>query len=77
VSAAAARSRLAETIAHHRAALPLTPDAYRAHYNLGLALENLGRSQEAIAAYRETLRLKPDRADARRRLDALLRRWGG
>jgi tetratricopeptide (TPR) repeat protein len=43
-----------------------------AHYNLGVALANQGRISEAIAQYRETLRLKPDWPPALSRLAWIL-----
>ncbi|MGO8989658.1 MAG: tetratricopeptide repeat protein [bacterium] len=36
----------------------------RTHFNLGLALADLGRYPEAIAEYNESLRIKPDYAEA-------------
>jgi hypothetical protein len=41
-----------------------------AHYNLGVALEKLGRTQEAIGHYEQALRIKPDFVQAQ---DALAR----
>ena len=35
-----------------------------AHYNMGLALNSLGRHAEAVQAYREAVRVRPDYADA-------------
>src|SRR5437016_126840 len=32
------------------------------HYNLGVALQTLGRPEEAAASYRQALRLQPHRA---------------
>ena len=40
------------------------PDNGSAWFNLGFAYQFLGRHHEAIAAFREALRLKPDDADA-------------
>ena len=40
---------------------PTTPTA---HYNLGIALHDQGKLDEAIAEYREAIRLKPDYAEA-------------
>jgi tetratricopeptide (TPR) repeat protein len=50
-------------IAEFRAALHSRkdfPEAYRAHYNLGNALQAKGRLDEAIAEYRRAIELKPD-----------------
>jgi len=47
-----------------RKTVELTPMDADAHYNLGLALNSLGRHAEAVHAYREAVRLRPDYADA-------------
>jgi tetratricopeptide (TPR) repeat protein len=44
---------------------PINP---RAHYNLGIALADAGRTSEAIAQYDEALRLKPDDAEVHNNL---------
>jgi tetratricopeptide (TPR) repeat protein len=44
------------------------PDNPRAHNNLGVALTNQGKSDEAITHYAEAVRLKPDYVDARNNL---------
>ena len=54
----------------------LLPDDAEAHGNLGGALLDLGRSQEAAASYRRALLLKPDDAEAHHRLGTALRRLG-
>jgi len=41
-------------------ALQLKPDHVEAHHNLGMALSQQRKVAEAIAQYREVLRLKPD-----------------
>jgi Flp pilus assembly protein TadD len=40
-------------------AIAVTQDNFVAHDNLGVELDRRGRSEEAIAQYRETLRIKP------------------
>ncbi|HEV8073334.1 MAG TPA: tetratricopeptide repeat protein [Opitutaceae bacterium] len=40
------------------------PDNARAHYNLGVILTGLGRSQEAITEYKAALRINPHYAEA-------------
>jgi tetratricopeptide (TPR) repeat protein len=40
---------------------PFNPEA---HYRRGVALEALGRHEDALAAYSETLRQQPDHAEA-------------
>ena len=42
------------------------------HSNLGNALRSQGKLDEAVAAYREAIRLKPDFAEAHVRLGGLL-----
>ncbi len=46
----------------------LRPEHAEAHNNLGVLFEQLGRMDEAIAAYQEALRLKPDSPDTRKNL---------
>jgi Flp pilus assembly protein TadD len=48
----------------------------RAHYNLGVALEQAGRVQDAIGHYEQALRLKPDYAEAQYNLGVALVRLG-
>jgi protein O-mannosyl-transferase len=52
-----------ETLFGH--ALKVSPDNYRAHYNLGCALGEKGDDAEAIHHYEEAIRLRPNFADAR------------
>jgi tetratricopeptide (TPR) repeat protein len=49
-----------DAIGHYEQALRIKPDYAHAHYNLGVALEKLGRTQEAIQHYEQALRIKPD-----------------
>ena len=44
-------------IPYLKEALLIKPDYADAHYNLGLAYQRLGRQQEAIISYKETIRL--------------------
>lgn len=41
-------------------ATKLRPDDARAHTNLGAILHLLGRPQQAVASYKEALRLQPN-----------------
>ncbi len=40
-----------------------SPDKHRAHLNLGIALKNQGRVDEAVSHYRKVIELKPDYAE--------------
>jgi Flp pilus assembly protein TadD len=51
-----------------RHAAEVTENNYVAHNNLGVALDDKGRIDEAIPHYQEALRLKPDLVDTRRLL---------
>jgi tetratricopeptide (TPR) repeat protein len=50
------------------------PANSRAHYNLGQALGDVGRFDEAVAQYQEALRIQPDYADAHNNLGMI---WAG
>jgi tetratricopeptide (TPR) repeat protein len=49
-----------QAVAAYRAAIDKAPGHTEAWHNLGCALGELGRLDEATAAFEETLRLKPD-----------------
>jgi tetratricopeptide (TPR) repeat protein len=49
----------------------LAPSLSAAHWRLGLALEKLGRKQDAIEQMEEALRLQPDFENAKRDLKRL------
>ncbi|MBM3484647.1 MAG: tetratricopeptide repeat protein, partial [Alphaproteobacteria bacterium] len=59
-----------------RRAIALMPGHADAHASLGLALERLGRTDEAESAFRRALALKPGHADANNGLATLLRARG-
>lgn len=63
--------RPADAEAKFRRALEARPDHVSARLQLGVVLETTGRRDEAIACYREVLRLVPDSLPARERLQAL------
>jgi alpha-L-glutamate ligase-like protein len=56
--------------------LAAEPTDYKAHYNRALALEGLGRVPEAIAAYEDVLRLRPDHVGSNDKLATLTGRQG-
>jgi Flp pilus assembly protein TadD len=60
-----------DSVALWTRAAQLDPQNDVAFYNLGSALQDLGRSDEAMAAYEATLRLVPDHVPARRNLSGL------
>lgn len=64
--------RNTETLFRH--ALAVTSANAMAHLNLAIALELQGRSEEALAEYRETLRFSPDRQELHFNLGCLLGR---
>jgi len=51
------KMRLDEAVAHARKAIQLDPTLMKAHDNLGLYYEALGRTDDAIASYLEAIRL--------------------
>jgi len=53
------------------------PTNYRAHNNIGTALVEVGRIDEAVEHYRRAIELRPRYADAHNHLGAALRRLGG
>jgi protein O-GlcNAc transferase len=67
---------LAEPIAHYRQALALKPDLAVAHNNLGVALRDLGKPEEAAASLRRALQLNPEYVDAHANLAIALMQRG-
>src|SRR5262249_53143243 len=63
-------------IACYRKAIALDPKDARAHYNLGNALADKGRLDEAIAAYKKAIELDPKLAWPHFYLGNALRRKG-
>ncbi|MGO9246626.1 MAG: tetratricopeptide repeat protein [Verrucomicrobiia bacterium] len=63
-----------ETLFRH--AVDVTPDNWVAHSNLGVALAQTGKVEEAIAQYEEALRIKPDLVRAHYNLGIALARVG-
>ena len=61
---------------HYKRALTLKADFVDAHFNLGNALQEQGRLDEAIAHYQRALALKPGYAEAHNNLGNGLKRQG-
>ena len=57
-------------------ALKVTRDNWLAHCNLGMALAQAGRIEEAIGQYQQALRIEPDCADAHYNLGVFLSQTG-
>jgi len=55
-------------------AIRLNPDQHQNHFNLGMTLEKLGRSDEAIKHYQDCLEREPNAVQARQRLEFLRNR---
>lgn len=60
-----------EAISLYRQGLAICPDDDVAHYELGRALADSGRSAEAANSFEAALRINPGFADAKRQLDAI------
>jgi|GEM_PF-2325077 tetratricopeptide (TPR) repeat protein len=61
---------------HFRQAAIFKPDYAEAHNNLGVALHDLGRLDEAAASYRRALALKPDHVHLHYNLGVIYREQG-
>jgi len=70
----AARPSFEKAASDYRALIALEPDAWSHHHDLGVALEDLGDVNGAIAALERALALKADDADSRERLERLRRK---
>jgi hypothetical protein len=69
--ALARAGQFAEAEKEYREALRIAPDFFKAHYDLGILFEHLGRRKEAIEQFTIALRLKPELAEPRQKLQAL------
>ena len=63
-------------MAHYEEALRINPDDAKAHYNLGIALGQAGRVQEATEQWEQALRINPDDAEAHYNLGVALSQAG-
>jgi protein O-mannosyl-transferase len=70
------RALVEEAVPHFNRALELKSDFSQVHNNLGTALLELGRLDEAKAKYETALRLKPDDAEVHYNLGLVLERLG-
>ncbi len=70
------RPRLEEAIRFHSIAVALRPGSPGAHVNLGVALRDNGRLDQASAEFREAIHLKNDYATAHNNLGAALSQQG-
>jgi tetratricopeptide (TPR) repeat protein len=61
--------KLNQAAGEFRIAVRLKPDYARAHFNLGSALANMGRLDEAIREFSEVLRIDPSSRAARESLE--------
>ncbi len=66
----------AQALVHLSAAVRLKPDLVEGQYNLGTALQELGRLDGAVAQYRKTIQLSPRHARAYCNLGNALRQQG-
>jgi Flp pilus assembly protein TadD len=75
-NALVAQTNYAEASSTYRAALLAAPGDAGLHYNLGVVLDLLGKSEEAEKEMREALRLNPNFAEAQTQLIRLSLRPG-
>jgi tetratricopeptide (TPR) repeat protein len=65
-----------DLVALYRATLTKNPGCWMAHYNLGIALNDMGRIDDAIAHYQQAIELRPSYAEAHYNLGRLLAQKG-
>ena len=66
--------RLNVTLMKHTKAVRIRPDVPGSDANLGVALTNLGRYEEAVARFSEALRIDPDFTEARETRELVLQK---
>ena len=69
--ALAVQERFAEAAHHYETALSYAPTLVGVHYNYGVALERLGRLEDAARQFGRAIELDPHDADARESLERL------
>jgi tetratricopeptide (TPR) repeat protein len=67
---------LLASVEYREQVLQIQPEYAEAHYNLGLALGQAGRIQEAIGEFEQALRIRPDYVQARANLGIVLAQAG-
>lgn len=70
------RALNAQAVTEYEAAIRADPAYFEAHYNLGVALADLGRVRDALVAYEHALAIRPDSADARYNFALTLKQGG-
>ncbi|MGB9476140.1 MAG: tetratricopeptide repeat protein [Candidatus Udaeobacter sp.] len=65
-----------DLVSLYTATLRKNPGCWMAHYNLGIALNERGKTDEAIAHYQEAIKLRPSYAEAHYNLGRLLAEKG-
>jgi protein O-mannosyl-transferase len=65
-----------DLVALYTSTLKKNPGCWMAHYNLGIALNDMGKTDEAIAHYQQAIELRPRYAEAHYNLGRLLAQKG-
>src|ERR1700740_1867606 len=76
VDCEANRELLPQAVETYRRVIEIAPDWVEAHINLGVALYQLGRTEEARAAFESAVRLEPDNGISRYNLGCVLEEQG-
>ena len=69
----AALGKLDIAVQYYEKALSIKPDYAKAHYNLGIALQELGKLRDSVKSYENSIALEPENAQAHNNLSILLR----
>ena len=60
-------------VQNYKKALSIKPDYAKAHYNLGIALQELGNLDDSVRSYQSAIALEPENAQAYNNLAVVLR----
>ena len=60
-------------VQNYKKALSIKPDYAKAHYNLGIALQELGNLDDSVRSYQSAITLEPENAQAYNNLAVVLR----